>query len=126
MRVIGVYPGLLVVAGAQAAANQDGQYQFVVSDGALMVRSVQLHAPQVLQPAAEQEASTRRKIIANGLAPRETALSVALARAWKKGFIEEGVEGARNVLLVCQKETSLLNTMPFMRSYSQQAHCFRF
>jgi hypothetical protein len=67
-----------------------------------------------------------RRIVVINLPAPETALSVALGRAWKRDFIEEGVEGTRNMLLECQRETSLLLTMLFMRSDGQQAHCFRF
>jgi hypothetical protein len=50
----------------------------------------------------------------------------ALRGAWKKGIVEESFEGYSEVLIQCQKETSPALTMPFLRSDSQQAHCFRF
>jgi len=50
----------------------------------------------------------------------------ALARAWKRDLIEEGIEETRNTLLQCQRETSLVLTTPLMRSDAQQAHCSRF
>jgi hypothetical protein len=43
----------------------------------------------------------------------------ALDRAWKRDFIEEGVAETRNTLIACQRETSLLQIMPFMRSEGQ-------
>ncbi|WP_156116691.1 hypothetical protein [Massilia sp. 9096] len=57
---------------------------------------------------------------------RESAFAAALRNAWKKGVIERGVEGYTEVLIQCQKEQSPALTTPFMRSDSQQAHCFRF
>jgi hypothetical protein len=56
----------------------------------------------------------------------ESALSRAIARAVKKDFIERGVEESAEILIQCQKAQSVVLTSPFMRSDSQQAHCFRF
>lgn len=104
----------------------DSSYQFMASDGAFLVRSVQRKTPDVLHMKFDDEVSTAKRIVVINSPAPETALSVALAKAWKRDFIEEGVEGTRNMLLECQRETSVLLTMPFMRSDGQQAHCFRF
>ena len=98
----------------------------MASDGAFLVRSVQRKTPDVLHMKFDDEVSTAKRIVVINSPAPETALSVALAKAWKRDFIEEGVEGTRNMLLECQRETSVLLTMPFMRSDGQQAHCFRF
>jgi len=104
----------------------DNTYQLMASDGASIVRSAQRKSPDVLHMQFDDVVSNaRRLVVINSPAPK-TALSVALARAWKRDFIEEGVEGTRTMLLECQRETSVLLTMPFMRSDGQQAHCFRF
>lgn len=103
----------------------DTSYQFMASDGASLVRSAQKKMPGILHTQLDDEVSTARRIVMINPAPN-TALSVALARAWKRDFIEEGVEESRKMLLDCQRETSVLLTMPFMRSDGQQAHCFRF
>jgi hypothetical protein len=57
---------------------------------------------------------------------RHAAFVSALQGAWKKGIVEESFEGYSEVLIQCQKEQSPLLTLPFQRSDSQQAHCFRF
>jgi hypothetical protein len=58
---------------------------------------------------------------------RESPLALAIGEAAKKGVIELGVEGYTEVLIQCQKEqSSPALTTPFLRSDSQQAHCFRF
>ena len=57
---------------------------------------------------------------------RDAQLSMAIASAMKKNFIETGIEASRQALIECQRETSVLLTMPSLRSDSQQAHCFRF
>ena len=59
------------------------------------------------------------------MAPNTTPAQ-ALARAWKRGFIEEGIEETKNTLLQCQRETSVVLTTPLMRSDAQQAHYGRF
>ncbi len=53
-------------------------------------------------------------------------VALAFERALKKGIIEQGVEGYTEVLIACQKQQSPLMTAPFLRSDSQQAHCYRF
>jgi hypothetical protein len=50
----------------------------------------------------------------------------AIGQAKKKGVIEAGLEGYTEVLIQCQKAQSTVLTTPFMRSDSQQAHCYRF
>jgi hypothetical protein len=57
---------------------------------------------------------------------REARFISAIKNAWKKGVVERGVEGYTEVLIQCQKVQSPALTTPFMRSDSQQAHCFRF
>jgi hypothetical protein len=91
------------------------------SDGAFFVHSSQRKGSTVL----DSYAGGNGVVIINPRAP-ENALAVALARAWKRDFIEEGVEETRNVLLECQHETSVVLTTPLMRSDAQQAHCYRF
>ena len=56
----------------------------------------------------------------------DTALSQALSRAWKRDFVDDGIEETKNTLLQCQRETSVVLTTPLMRSDAQQAHCSRF
>jgi hypothetical protein len=104
----------------------DTSYQFMASDGASLVRSAQKKMPGILHTQLDDEVSTDRRVVMINSAAPNTALSVALARAWKRDFIEEGVEETRKMLLDCQRETSVLLTIPFMRSDGQQAHCFRF
>jgi len=58
--------------------------------------------------------------------PQNTALSQALSRAWKRDFIEDGIEETKNTLLQCQRETSVVLTTPLGRSDAQQSHCSRF
>jgi hypothetical protein len=52
--------------------------------------------------------------------------SVVIERAWKKDWIEEGVEASRAMLIDCQKETSVVLTTSSLRSSSQRDHCYRF
>jgi hypothetical protein len=61
-----------------------------------------------------------------GTGPRESAFARAIGQAARKGVIELAVEAYSEVLIRCQKEQSTVLTTPFMRSDSQQAHCFRF
>jgi hypothetical protein len=93
------------------------------SDGAFQVRSAQAQTPDLLKLDDDLAA---QKIAQLNPQLRATALATALARAWKRGFIEEGIEETKNTLVACQRETSLLMIMPFMRSEGQQAHCYRF
>ncbi|MBA5635515.1 hypothetical protein H3H37_00330 [Duganella sp. LX20W] len=95
------------------------------SEGAFFVYSSQRKSPRVLDLDADEGPKSRDTVV---IKPRatENALAVALSRAWKRGFVEEGVEETRNVLLECQHETSVVLTTPLMRSDAQQAHCFRF
>jgi len=61
------------------------------------------------------------------LPPRgESALSLAMGRAANKGIIERGVDEYTEILIQCQKAKSVVLTSPFLRSDSQQAHCYRF
>lgn len=55
-----------------------------------------------------------------------SSLAKAIDGAHRKGVIESGVEAYTEVLTQCQRETSQLQIVPFMRSDSQQAHCYRF
>jgi len=57
---------------------------------------------------------------------RESAFALAISRAAKKGVIELGVEASAEVLIQCQKAQSVVLTTSFLRSDSQQAHCYRF
>jgi hypothetical protein len=57
---------------------------------------------------------------------RESAFAGAIRQAAKKGVIELGVEASAEVLIQCQKAQSVVLTTSFMRSDSQQAHCYRF
>jgi hypothetical protein len=72
----------------------------------------------------DDEASHPTKI--NSPRPQTASLSQSLVRAWKRDFIEDGIEETKNSLLQCQRETSVVLTTPLMRSDAQQAHCSRF
>jgi hypothetical protein len=58
--------------------------------------------------------------------PRESPFALAIGRAAKKGVIEAAVEAYTDVLIQCQQAQSPVLTTPFIRSDSQQAHCYRF
>ena len=111
---------------SHAAENSHDAAQVMASGGALLVRAAQTRAPDVVNVRPDGDATRGNKAIAIHSPVRDTAISVALARAWKIGFVEEGIEETRNMLLECQQEKSVVLTMPFQRSDSQQAHCFRF
>lgn len=57
---------------------------------------------------------------------RESAFALAIKQAAKKGVIELGVEASAEILIQCQKAQSVVLTTSFLRSDSQQAHCYRF
>jgi hypothetical protein len=57
---------------------------------------------------------------------REPALAQAIGRAGKQGIVERSVEAYTEVLIQCQQNRSPILTVPFQRSDSQQAHCYRF
>jgi hypothetical protein len=57
---------------------------------------------------------------------RASPFVLAISQAAKKGIVEAGVEGYSEVLIQCQKTQSVVLTTPFLRSDSQQAHCYRF
>lgn len=99
--------------------------QFTTSDGAYFVRSSQRQGLIVLDRGADEGPTGKGSVVARQRTD-ETALAVALAQAWKRDFIEQGVEETRNVLLECQRETSVVLTTPLMRSNAQRDHCFRF
>ncbi|MBA5690498.1 hypothetical protein [Rugamonas apoptosis] len=132
-RAILLVTSLLVASSAlaqvSAAANSgiEGASQFITSDGAYLLHSVQRKTPNVLRMHhGDDDVSKVQKRTPINPQAIETTLSIALAQAWKRGFIEVGVEETRRVLLECQQETSVVLTMPFMRSDAQQAHCYRF
>jgi hypothetical protein len=100
--------------------------QLMASGGAGFVRQIQREAPNILQVQLDDEVLAVRKTAAASPQVLDTAFSRALARAWKIGFVDAGVEGTRTMLLECQRATSVLLTTPFMRSDAQRAHCFRF
>jgi hypothetical protein len=86
-------------------------------------------APAALDALRTLSPSQRRALPAPAPArtPRRRSPFIsALQEAWKKGIVEESVEGYSEVLIQCQKEQSPALTMPFLRSDSQQSHCFRF
>ncbi len=56
----------------------------------------------------------------------QARLALAIGAAAKKSFIEQGVEGYKEILIQCQKERSFVLTTPLLRSESQQQHCYRF
>jgi len=56
----------------------------------------------------------------------ESTLARAIGKAAHKGLNERSVEGYTEVINQCQKSQSTVLTTPFLRSESQQAHCFRF
>lgn len=110
--------GLLPCLGVHAQVAEKA----LTSTGAVFLQQAQRQAPQVLN----QEPSPANKAQTQNATARGSTLAQALTRAWKKGMIEEGIEASRQMLLECQKETSVVLTTPFMRPDSQQAHCFRF
>lgn len=57
---------------------------------------------------------------------KESSLAKAIADAHKKSIAENTMLACTEVVRQCQHETSLLQTVPFMRSDSQQAHCYRY
>lgn len=57
---------------------------------------------------------------------REPALALGIGRAGKQGIVESSVEAYTEVLIQCQQNKSPILTVPFQRSDSQQAHCYRF
>lgn len=105
--------------------DMDDLGRFMASDGASLVRAIQRELPDVLRMPLDGRVPALPVMNGNP-PPAQTALSVAFARAWKQGFIEKGAEKSRSALLACQRETSIVLTVPFMRSEGQQAHCFRF
>lgn len=58
--------------------------------------------------------------------PHATSLATAIANAANKDFIDAGIEASRNMLIECQRETSVVLVTPSLRSNSQRDHCFRF
>jgi hypothetical protein len=57
---------------------------------------------------------------------RSSPLARAIGKAARKSMIEIGAEASAEILIQCQQATSVVLTTPFMRSDSQQAHCYRF
>lgn len=57
---------------------------------------------------------------------KESSLAKAIADAHKKSVAENTIQAYTEVVRQCQRETSQLQTVPFMRSDSQQAHCYRY
>jgi len=97
-----------------------------LSDGAFRVRSIQGQESRVLKSDAEFIAPAGSKDNSGRSSTRPVERFNPTARAWKKGWIEEGVEESRKVLIECQNASSVVLTTPFMRSDSQQNHCYRF
>ncbi|MFL6658340.1 MAG: hypothetical protein ACJ8GW_09730 [Massilia sp.] len=89
------------------------------SEGSALLRRSQItmEAKKPTSPAAGQSAMQR---------PLSNTPSNVIERAWKKDWIDEGVEASRAMLIECQKETSVVLTTPSMRSNSQRDHCYRF
>lgn len=100
--------------------------RFMESTGSSFVRSAQSKDPKLLELRFEDGDAGAKKALATAHGIADTALTAALSRAWKGGFVEKGVQGTRNMLLECQRSTSATLTMSFMRSDAQQSHCFRF
>lgn len=50
----------------------------------------------------------------------------AISNAARPDAIATGIAASTEVLLTCQREQSSVLTLPFMRSESQQAHCYRY
>lgn len=90
------------------------------SDGAFLVYLAQGKIRNILDPEQDEARPLRNTPL------RDSELAIALARAWKRDFIADGIEATKNMLLQCQRETSVVLTTPLMRSDPQQAHCFRF
>lgn len=97
----------------------DSRAQWVSSEGAYRLRALPGKTINVMLPDA-----AARRVIDPKRQPGTPFQ--ALARAWKVDWIEEGIEGSREMLRQCQRETSVVLITPFMRSDAQQAHCSRF
>ena len=124
----------LMACASPASAQASGDDLFRVLDadrlmestGSSFVRSAQSKDPKLLELGFGDGDAGAKKALATAHGTAGTALAAALSRAWKRDFVEEGVQGTRNMLLECQRATSATLTMPFMRSDAQQSHCFRF
>jgi hypothetical protein len=113
--MIGLITCTTVYAGNVGDSFQQGPGdKSWVSDEARFVNGIRRQSPRAL------------KFDAAFTAPAAGKAERSIAGAWKKGFVEEGVEASRNVLIECQNATSVVLTTPFMRSDSQQNHCYRF
>ncbi|KAB8066836.1 hypothetical protein [Janthinobacterium violaceinigrum] len=123
--VIGIMSPSFARTCKTANCGSDNIEHFMASDGASLVRTIQRKLPGVLHMPSDGKVPAYTTVEINSPAS-DTALSMALARAWKRSWIEKGVDNAKGALLACQRETSLLLTVPFMRSEGQQAHCYRF
>lgn len=84
------------------------------------------HERYLLLEIHESPTSSQRTAGVQSAQTRHSRFISSIEGAWKKGFVERGVEGSTQALIQCQKEQSPALTTPFMRSDSQQAHCFRF
>lgn len=102
-------------------AAQSADPRAAIQGGSALTSSGALVARRTLDKGLLEFATIRRPPNAG-----DTPLSLAIASAAKKDFIEAGIEESRRALLECQKETSAVLVMPSLRSDSQQAHCFRF
>ncbi|MBY0557733.1 MAG: hypothetical protein K2P77_11055 [Burkholderiaceae bacterium] len=90
------------------------------SDGAFLVYLAQAKVRNILDPDGDETRPLRNA------EARDSGLAVALARAWKRDVITDGIAATKTMLIACQRETSVVLTTALMRSDPQQAHCFRF
>lgn len=91
--------------------------------------NLQTHLPTLTRDQRHAVFATEhlgRSVRPIALRLRVSALALAIEGAAKKGFIERGIEMSNEALMQCQKETSPVLTTAYLRSDSQQAHCFRF
>lgn len=117
---------LLTAAACQPAGATDvlSERDKFVSVGGQFVRAARVSPPGVdITATAEALQRTGKTGV---VPPYQTPLALALTKFTKKSFVELGIEASANMLIECQKETSILLTMPSLRSDSQQAHCYRF
>lgn len=105
-------------------------YAAVAADGAPAplpaLARVDLHAAvgQFLSGADARPRDRLGRPVAPALS--EPPLARAIGLAVKEDTVALGVKESAEMLAACQREHSSLQTVPFMRSESQQAHCYRF
>lgn len=115
----------LAVAGPQAQAAE------ALVDGGVAAKPAAVVKPQSamrspLASAAGPLVAEAAQMLPTDSPLREPALALAIGRARKPGIVERSVKAYTEVLIQCQQNRSPILTVPFQRSDSQQAHCYRF